>query len=221
MAGLNWLWDLLFPPKCPFCGRLLDKGELLCPDCQRDLPWLTGPAGERAVELTEGCVSPLRYQDKVRTAIHGYKFGGRSARSVAFGTLIAQAVQDRGYEFDLISWPSLSSKRLRQRGYDQAELLAREVGKLLAVPVVPTLQKADRPAQSGLEDEGARRANVLGAYTPVEPEGFRGKRVLLIDDVVTTGATLSECARTLRVAGAEAVLCATLAQAGGGVKKET
>ena len=213
MPNLDPFWDLLFPPKCPFCGVLLEKGALLCPDCQRDLPWLTGPAGERPVELTGGCVSPLRYEGAVRQAIHGYKFGGRSARCKPFGLLVAQCVRDRGLEADLISWPSLSPKRRRERGYDQAQLLAREVGKVLGLPVVKTLRTAHRPAQSGLEGPEARRVNVLGAYTAVAPENFRGKTVLLVDDVVTTGATLSECAATLRAAGAAGVVCATLARA--------
>lgn len=214
MSFSGQLLDLLFPPKCPFCGRLLEKGELLCPDCGRELPWLAGAAGETEVELTELCVSPLRYEDKVRSAIHGYKFGGRSARSGTFGALIARCLTDRDLSADLVSWPSLSKKRLRRRGYDQAQLLAREVGERLGLPVLRTLEKAERPAQSGLEGEAARRANLLGAYTPCCPEGFGGKSVLLIDDVVTTGATLSECARTLRLAGAEKIFCATLAKAG-------
>ena len=202
----DWFLDLLFPPKCPFCGRLLEKGEMLCPDCQRDLPWLAGRPAETEVELTGGCVSALRYQDKVRTAVHGYKFGGRSGRSRPFGLLITQAVTDHDLAADLVSWPSLSPKRLRRRGYDQAELLAREVGKNLGLPVIRTLDKGERPAQSGLEGEAARRANLLGAYTAVTPEKYSGKTILLIDDVVTTGATLSECAKTLRLAGAGKVL---------------
>lgn len=214
MSSLDWLLDLLFPPKCPFCGKLLEKGVLLCPDCQRDLPWLVGGAAETKVELTKGCVSALRYEDKVRSAIHSYKFKGYSARSVPFGVLVAQAVRDHDLTADLVSWPSLSKKRLRQRGYDQAELLAREVGKRLGLPVFRTLDKADRPAQSGLEGEAARRANLLGAYTALAPERFAGKTILLIDDVVTTGATLAECAKTLRLAGAAEVVCATLAKAG-------
>lgn len=206
--------DLLFPPKCPFCGVLLEKGALLCPACQRDLPWLSGPAAETQVELTGGCVSALRYQDKVRSAIHGYKFQGRSVRSKPFGRLTAQAIADRGLTGHLISWPSLSPKRLRGRGYDQAQLLAQTVGKELGLPVLRTVDKQERPAQSGLEGEAERRANLLGAYTAVAPENFQGKTILLIDDVVTTGATLSECARTLRLAGAGEILCATLAKAG-------
>ena len=99
--------DLLFPPKCPFCGGLLEKGELLCPECQRDLPWLTGPAGERSVEFTKGCVSVLKYEDKVRTAIHRYKFSGITAKARPFGVLVAQTVRDHGITADLISWPSV------------------------------------------------------------------------------------------------------------------
>ncbi len=208
------LLDLLFPPKCPFCGKLLEEGALLCPECRRELPWLRGAAAERTVALTLGCVSVLRYDEKVRRAIHDFKFHGKSARSKVFGTLIAAQVRDSGLNAGVVSWPPLPPKRLRKRGYDQARLLAEQVGEELGIPVFRTLEKEERPAQSGLEGEAERRANLLGAYTAVEPENFRGKRLLLIDDVVTTGATLSECAETLCLAGAARVVCATLAQAG-------
>lgn len=206
--------DLLYPPKCPFCGHLLEKGDLLCPDCRRDLPWLSGPAGEKTVELTGGCVSVLEYDDRVKKAVHGFKFHGKSARSEVFGLLIAQCVREHELTADLVTWPPLSKKRLRKRGYDQAQLLAEKVGKELGLPVVRTLEKAHRPAQSGLDGEAQRRANVLGAYSAINAETFQGKRLLLIDDVVTTGSTLSECAKVLRLAGAEGVVCATLAKAG-------
>lgn len=221
MRGAEALLDLLFPPKCPFCGRLVGKGEAVCPECRRDLPWLEGMSVRHPVELTAGCASALRYQDKVRKAVHDYKFNGRSARSRSFGPLIARVVEEQAWHIDLVSWPSLSPKRLRNRGYDQGELLAREVGKALALPVVRTLDKEERPAQSTIEGEAARRANLLGAYTAHEPEVLQGKSVLLVDDVLTTGATLSECARTLLLAGAERVACATLARAEkGGNRKE-
>lgn len=208
------LLDLLFPPKCPFCGRLLEGKVLLCLRCRRELPWLTGEEGRVRVELLKECVCVLRYQDKVRRAIHGYKFNGHSGRSAAFGALIAQAVRDRGISADAVSWPSLSPKRLRKRGYDQARLLALEVGKALELPVLRTLDKAERQAQSSLEGEAERRANLLGAYTAHAPEAFQGMRILLVDDVLTTGATLSECAGTLLRAGAGMVFGAALARAG-------
>lgn len=213
MGGLEGLLDLLFPPKCPFCGKLVGKGEPVCLACRKDLPWLEGMSVRHPVELTAGCASALRYQDRVRKAVHDYKFNGRSARSRSFGPLIARAVEEQAWHIDLVSWPSLSPKRLRKRGYDQGELLAREVGKALALPVMRTLDKEERPAQSTVKGEAARRANLLGAYTAHHPEEFQGKVVLLVDDVLTTGATLSECAKTLLLAGAERVACATLARA--------
>ena len=210
--------DLLFPPKCPFCQRLLeDPRALLCPGCQRKLPWLTGRQGERRVDFADSCLSPLAYRDRVPDAVHRFKFSGVRAYAKPFGILMAQCARDGLEESpDLVTWAPLSRKRLRERGYDQAELLARQVGKLLDLPVLPLLKKARHTApQSGLEEAGARRANALGAYEPLPGDGAAGKRVLLVDDVVTSGATLSECARVLRQGGAVRVDCLTLAQARG------
>ena len=214
MPKIDFLVDLLFPPKCPFCRVFLEKGDLICPDCRRELPWLSGTAGESRVEFATNCVSALRYEGNVRKAVHRYKFSGLRAYCKVFGTLTAQAVGDHGLTADLVSWPSVSRKRRRERGYDQGELLAREVGRALGLPVMRTVDKSHRPEQSGIEEAAGRRANVLGAYTAVNRSGFQGKTVLLVDDVVTSGATLAECARVLRTAGAKQVVCATLAKAG-------
>ena len=213
--------DLFFPPKCPFCQRLLaDPRALLCQDCQRELPWLTGKRGERKVDFSAGCLSPLAYRDRVPDAVQRYKFSGVRAYAGPFGTLMAQCLRDRPeIRPEVVTWAPLSRKRLRKRGYDQAGLLARRVGEALELPVIPLLKKVRHTApQSGLEGESARRANALGAYEALPGSRAAGKRVLLVDDVVTSGATLSECARVLCQAGAAEVVCLTLAQAGGGEK---
>ena len=212
------LLDLLFPPKCVFCGKLLPTGAThLCPRCQEELPWLEGGAAEQTGEFFSLCVSPLRYQDKVRESFHRYKFQGHRGYHKAYGLLVAQCVHDHlAGRYDLITWVPLSSKRKRERGYDQAFLLASAAALELGDVAVETLRKGrNTQAQSGLDDDAARRANVLGAYTIVDPELVEGKRVLLIDDVITTGSTISECARVLRSAGAADVVCATLARARG------
>ena len=127
--------------------------------------------------------------------------------------LLAQcAAEHFSGEFDTVTWVPVSPRRLRQRGYDQARLLAEEAARVLEVPALPLLSKTrDTPPQSGLEEAGQRRANVLGVYRA--PDAAAGLRVLLADDVVTTGSTLSECARTLLTAGAAELVCVTLAQA--------
>lgn len=217
MSGpLGFVLDLLFPPKCVFCGKVLDSGKSgFCRRCQRELPWLTDGEAELTGEFFSLCAAPLRYQDKVRDSIHRYKFKGRRGYHKVYGKLVAQCVHDHlDGRYDLITWVPLSDRRKRERGYDQAFLLASAAALELGDVAVETLRKErNTDPQSGITEDAQRRANVLGAYTPVDPELVAGKRVLLIDDVVTTGSTLSECARTLRTMGAEDVVCAALARA--------
>lgn len=208
--------DLLFPPKCPYCQQILeDPRATVCPDCQPRLPWLEGKAGERRIDFADGCFSPLAYRDAVPGAVHRYKFSRVRALGKPLAALMAQCLSDRLPEgADLITWAPLSKKRLRERGFDQAELLAREVGRLLSIPAAPALEKTRNTSpQSELEEESARRANARGAYALLPGADLTGRRVVLVDDVVTSGSTLSECAALLRQGGAAEVWCLTLAQA--------
>lgn len=210
--------DLLFPPKCPFCQKILDEPRApVCPACRPGLPWLEGKAGERKIDFADGCFSPLAYQGPVPEAVHRYKFGRVRALGRPFAALMAQCLGGRlPGGADLITWAPLSGKRLRERGFDQAELMAGEVGRLLSVPSRPVLEKTRNTGpQSELEEESARRANARGAYALLRGADLTGRRVVLVDDVVTSGATLSECAALLRQAGAAQVFCLTLAQARG------
>lgn len=203
-GGASVLLDLLFPPRCAFCRALLRRGESgLCQRCQRELPWISGPAAEQKPEFVSLCASPLWYEGAVRASFHRFKFKGRSGYAQVYGRLTAQCVRDHlSGRYDLITWVPLSPERLKKRGYDQAMLLACATALELGDVAVETLRKVrDAEAQSGLAGgAGARRANVLGAYQAADPELVAGRRVLLIDDVITTGATISECARTLRTA---------------------
>ena len=208
--------DLLFPPRCVFCKGILKRGEAgLCARCQQELPWILGESAEQSGEFFSLCVSPLWFQGEVRESIHRYKFSDRNGYAKVYGRLVAQCVQDHlAGRYDLITWVPLSHRRLKERGYDQAMLLAMAAALELDDVAVETLRKSrNTDAQSGLTGEAARRANVLGAYEVVDPELIRDKRLLLIDDIITTGSTISECARTLRTEGAQDVVCATLARA--------
>lgn len=215
MSFLSAALDLLYPPKCVFCGRLLDRGGVcICPRCMPTVARTSG-GGKQSGDFFTNCIAPLYYTDSVREAVVRYKFSGRAAYADTFAVLLAQCVAEYypdGYE--LISWVPLSAKRLKERGYDQARLLAESAAKILQQPVLRTLIKHRHvPAQSGMGDAEKRRANISGAYSVADEGMVSGRNVLLIDDVVTTGSTFSECARILKMAGAGQVLCAALARA--------
>ena len=222
MSMSSTFLDLLFPPKCPFCGRLLEEGQtLLCPDCQRDLPWTQGRNGECKGEFFTLCAAPLWYRDTVRKSHHRYKFSGVRAYARPYAVLMSQCVDDHLTDsFDLVTWTPVSWQRRYKRGYDQAQLLAEELGRLRNLTCLPLLRKnRHTKPQSELKTESERRANVLGAYKVCGDTQVEGRRILLVDDVMTTGATLSECARVLLTAGAAEVVCVTLAMAGEDVQK--
>lgn len=212
----SFILDLFFPPRCVFCSRLLKGGEQnYCTQCQNELPWIAGKEAEQKFDFISMCVSPLWFRDHVRESIHRFKFSDRNGYATCYGKLVAQCVEDHLLgKYDLITWVPLSKKRFRKRGYDQAMLLAMATALELNGIAVETLHKKfDTSMQSTINDDAMRRANILGAYEAVDPTLIDGKRILLIDDVVTTGSTLSECARTLLTAGATDVVCATICRA--------
>ena len=202
--------DFFFPRRCPFCGAVAGK-ELLCKKCLRSLPF----TGDHAVrEGTFGrCAAPLYYENRVREAILQFKFKAKLGGLSCFGMLMAEcAAEHYSGAFDAITWVPVSKKRLKKRGFDQTRYLTGSMCVDWHVAPIETLRKVtDNPPQSTLETEEQRRANVLGVYEAVNAEQFRGKRLLLVDDILTTGATLSECVRVLKEAGAGEVMCLTLA----------
>ena len=211
MKPLRSLATLLFPPHCAFCGKVGVQG--VCPACEKTLPYCKTPFHERA-EIG-ACLAPLKYEGIVREALLDYKFHGSQSRCTGFGDVLAQAAAEHfGGQFDLVTFVPVSKKRRRERGYDQSYLLARETCRRWDTAPAALLQKTkDNPAQSSRSSREERQKNVVGAYVAVNEDKIKGQRILLIDDILTTGATLREAARVLREAGAEKVICATLAAA--------
>lgn len=217
MSGINEslnkasrsIMNFFFPRKCPFCGAITEK-DATCTRCGGKLPLCT----EIKTGSGYGSVTaPLYYEGSVRRAILDYKFKRKLGGLQTFGSLLAQCAAERySGAFDAITWVPVSEKRLRKRGFDQSRYLAASACVDWHVAPQETLRKIrDNPPQSGLTDRKERRANVLGVYEAVDPTAIVGKRFLLIDDIFTTGATLSECARILKDAGASDVVCLTLA----------
>ena len=212
--------DLLFPPRCAFCGSLVERGDV-CPDCEGILPFrreedslqLIGETGFR-------CALALYYDGPVREGIRALKFGGKSWRARVFARYLAQTAAERlGGEFDAVTFVPVSLRRNFERGFDQARLLAEETSRLWGLRAAPVLNKIRHTrAQSSLNDPSDRMRNIRNAYAVPRPDRVRGRRFLLIDDVCTTGSTMSAAADALLAAGASSVVCAALA---GGHQKES
>ena len=218
MSALTELFlDLLFPPKCMLCGDLVDSSSVIvCNACQvSDLPELERELP--SVRFFEKTAATFWYEEPVIGAILRFKFHGMTTYGEQFGKWLSGTVLDKlDGRFDLISWVPCSRRRRWSRGFDQAELLAKAVAGQFGMKAVQTLKKVKHnPKQSKTKGAARRKANVLGVYQPYRPERYQGKRILLIDDVLTTGATLSECGKTLLMAGSGDLVCAVVAAAHG------
>lgn len=212
MSRKDRILDFFFPPRCAFCGAILEEsGDGVCSACRKALP--RAAETERKCDFVRAYTAPFYYEEPVRQGMLAYKFRNAPSRGKVFGRMIGEDLLRRGIDgFDLISWVPLSAKRHRRRGYDQARLLAEAAAEALGTKAVPLLRKArDVSPQSRLRTPEERRANISGCYVVRSADAVRGKRILLIDDIITTGSTLSECARMLLTAGAVSVCGAALA----------
>jgi ComF family protein len=215
---MKTLLDVLLPPACPGCGR---EGAAVCTQC---LPFLARrrdePAGvplglastqpQGLVQL-EWCCS---YSGVARAALAALKYDGELRLVEVLAEQMAARWARVGIGGDVLVPVPVHAARLRQRGFDQAELLARAAGRLLKMPVATVLERATRTAAQHSLGRRARAANVGGAFA-VKPGGGREVRdswIVLVDDVVTTGATFRGCAQALHGAGARAVSGLALAR---------
>lgn len=206
------IWELLFPPKCVLCRRILEKEELdLCHVCRRDAPGYDGQRDK--LRFVRQSTAVWYYEGVVRSSLLRYKFNNARSYCRCYGRMMAMRIaQELPEQIDLMTWVPVGPKRKAKRGYDQVELLAQAVSRELGIPSRRLLRKPrDNRPQSGIDTAEGRRANVLGVYEICDPELIQGRNVLLLDDIVTTGATLSECARMLQSAGAKNVYSAAVA----------
>lgn len=225
-AAKSRLIDLLFPPRCVGCGK---EGAFICAACVGALPRLSPPlcpsCGRPIIqdELCsfcrrwkldiDGIRSAFAFQGVLRQAVHQFKYGGFKALALPLARLLAEYLGSKPLPADVLVPVPLHPRRLRERGYNQSGLLARELCRLTGLPVEEDelLRLRNSRAQVGARDSDERRSNVLGAFG-YRSEKLRGRRVLLIDDVCTTGATLNSCAVALKKGGAVSVWGLVLAR---------
>ena len=203
MTVIQRFWAMIFPRRCPFCGRILPLGEIVCQGCERHLfrfekPFLLSEDGKEF-----SCFVPYSYEKEVRRAVLDLKYHRKAENALVFARAAVKMMADSKYDA-VVCVPD--SRRYRRTSQER---IARETAGLLGIPLIHPLRK-DRgvPRQHDLtEDE--RKINVQHAYHPKNGAALNGASCLLIDDIVTTGSTLTACAAALFQAGAGSVaLCA-------------
>ena len=200
-AAANWLMDLVFPPVCGGCGRADVK---FCGDCLHELAATPlSRAFLRLPALDAVCASGP-HADMLRKAVQAFKYDGVTALDELLAARIVAALIALPWRIDCIVPVPLHANRLEARGYNQSELLSWIVARELGIACAPSLLRRlrDTKEQAQLKP-GERMSNVEGAFEAVG--NLRGRRMLLLDDVVTTGATMSQCAIALRRYGAATV----------------
>lgn len=206
---------LIYPKKCILCGQtlpLMGTGvAVLCPACacavRRDYRRTEG----LRIPGTDGAAAALRYTGAVAEAMKRFKFSHYQHYAPWFAAQLAGVVAASLAEWrpDLVTYIPIGLIRWYQRGYNQAELLAGELAGQLGLPLMPLLKKRRFVRRQSVKQGGAaRRDNVKGAFLPLRGVDLTGKSVLVIDDIITTGATLSSAADTLRRMGAARVYAA-------------
>ncbi|MCI6652036.1 MAG: ComF family protein [Ruminococcus sp.] len=197
-----------FPARCPFCKRVIKINEQCCPDCKDKLP---STYIENFARGGYRCVSSFPYDGVYKSAIKGFKFNNKPRRSKQFAMLMESDIRDyyRDITFDIITSVPLHRKRQRLRGYNQSQLIGKELSALLNIPYVEVLEKhKDNEIQHTLKAK-YRIKNVKNAYRLIDRKLVKNKNVLVVDDIITTGCTLGECSKVIRNGGAKCVACCT------------
>jgi competence protein ComFC len=233
---LSGLGSLFYPAACVGCWENVERSEYLCVDCQRRAPRIVAPFCAKcsepfsgAITQTFSCancehrklhfdcaVAAYRSRGLVRQLVHDFKYGKQRHLRYPLGSWLRETLDDprlRGRHFDLIVPVPLHPARERERGFNQAALLADLLAASMKVTARPVLERTRYTTTQTAYDRAERMENLAGAFRLRKNRDVRDLRVLLIDDVLTTGSTLSECARVLRRAGALSVHAVTAARA--------
>jgi len=233
---LHGVLDVLLPPLCHICRTFIpDAGTLhICPACRDSLPLVAAPlcpvcgipfAGTGDNHRCGACLThpphfdlaraPFLYEGAIRELIHTFKYNRQTHLRAPLARLTLERLGGFLAEQQphLIVPVPLHRSRLRQRGFNQAVLLGQVLSRQLALPIRPDVLIRNRRTEPQIELASAeRRQNVKGAFSVSRPDSVTGKRILLLDDVMTTGSTMGECAKELKKAGAELVIAATIAR---------
>lgn len=201
--------DYFFTVKCPYCQKVIDKNKYACENCAKSFPEFS------IINFAVGgykCVSPLPYNGNFAKAVKLFKFYNQGVYARQFAMLMSEAISKeyRDKKFDIVTCVPMHKNAQKIRKYNQSELLAKQCAAILNIPFADTLIKIkENKAQHSIKGK-ERAKNVKGVYQAVDKDIIKGKNILIIDDIITTGNTLGECARTLDKAKCKSICCATI-----------
>ncbi len=225
-TGVSWrekLISAVFPARCAICGQVTAGGRRICPRCEeQSLPQALFRRLEESTSFDGDvfCVSPFLYEGLPRRMVLDLKFRGKKKNAKWLAERLLLVLPPRWQTADVVCWVPMSAIRKKERGYDQSELIARQTARKLGRPCRKLITKFRENQTQHELDARERAINVMGVYKS-NPSRVSGKRILLIDDIVTTGATLSACIQALKKAGAAEIHCACATDVGRDLKGES
>lgn len=207
----RFLISYIYPNICPCCEEIIEHDEDFCDNCKNKMSLFYG---EFNIEHADNFVAYCYYEGRVRYAVRKYKFTacGNSYFAFAFGIVQALRRKQLTGGIDGVVYIPMTKEAVKERGYNQVELMARELHHLLKIPVCNALIKSKTTRSQKTLNAAERKTNVKGVFTINPAIDVKGKKLLLIDDLCTTGNTLSEAARVLKEAGAREVIAASFAK---------
>ena len=211
----EYILSIFFPRRCALCRKVIPSDYLICDKCERDTPLinLRNFLFIKRLKMHVPYTAPFSYKDKVRLAIHRLKFRKCTDIAEFFADRIYNAYTlHREFNFDLITFVPMYKGEEENREYNQTEILALMLSKKSGVPYCKTLVKNKANKKQHTLTKSERIRNVKGVYACIDTEIIKDKKILIIDDVITTGSTILECTDMLYKGGAAVVECACAAK---------
>ncbi len=213
MEFVRKLTAMFYPERCPYCSALIEATQIACARCYDEIrrKHIPIPAGARGFR----CISTFAYDGRVRRMILRLKFHDRTQYIPQIAELLAKDIENAYSvaEFDFITAVPMYKKDLKNRGYNQSALLAKELGKRLQLPYRDTIEKIKQTKKQHHLKYKERKTNLNGAFKLIDKDAVKDKRILIIDDIITSGYTLGKCCKVLSRAKPQLICCATIASA--------
>ena len=213
MSFKRKLFTILYPERCPYCDTIINACELACESCYEELcrkhqPIPSGARGFR-------CISSFVYDGKVRRMILRLKYHDHIQHMPQIAVILAEDIRKVYGEnaFDLVTCVPMHKKDLKKRGFNQSEKLAKALSRQLNLPFCETLHKIRQTQQQHTLPYAERKKNLNGAFALIDQVDLTGQRILIVDDIITSGYTLGNCCRVLSKAKPALICCVTIASA--------